>query len=80
MAQKRGGTFVEGFGFVGRWCDGTLGWVLPSHLNGNGRRCPDRIQGRYSSFSVGERSYLCKITIRQVLDSRGRPIVRRIKS
>lgn len=73
---KRTTTRARGYGYVARWLDGTLGWWLPDHLSG-WRRSADHPSS--NEFNEGEPAFLCEITIKQVFDKRGRPIVRRIK-
>lgn len=65
-----------GYGYVGEWNDGAIGWCLPTHLTA----CPGiNERPKLEPWNVGEPTYLCKVTIERVKDSRGRDIVRRIK-
>lgn len=68
-----------GYGFVGKWEDGQLGWFLPNHLTATGRRLPDIAAAHPNWSNIGERSYLCKITVELVRDKLGRPIIRKVK-
>jgi hypothetical protein len=76
-----------GYGYVGAWQDGTLGWCLPLHLDTSSRdkpprwlrKSPNKCAPHPDWSNIGEPSYLCEITIKLILDKRGRPIVRRIK-
>ena len=70
---KAGKQKTAGYGFVGRWADGTLGWAMPTHLGASVIEHP-----RPAIWNRGEPSYLCRITVEQVFDSRGYPIVRYI--
>jgi len=65
-----------GLGFVGCWNDGTLGWCMPTHLSGLKGQCDHPEVNRWN---VGERTYLCRITVEQVFNKRGRPTVRVLK-
>ena len=67
-----------GFGWVGRWNDGSIGWVLPDHLACHSgeteapfRRC---------CVSPDTRLVRCRITIEVLKDKKGRPITRRAKT
>jgi hypothetical protein len=72
--MKRSKTETVGFGFVHRWCDGSLGWFLPQHLSGHGRSFIDRPNSNENAKH--EPAFLCKITVTQVFNKRGRPIIR----
>lgn len=74
--MKRPKTEVVGKGYVGRWKDGTLGWFMPKCLTGFKR---DREKPAAHDYNRGEKSYLCEISVKQVFDKRGRPIVRIVK-
>lgn len=79
MAKSRGDamrseTKTVGYGFVGHWVDGRLGWNMPDHLEGyNGYTEAPTMRNLYGRHKP---HVLCRITVEQVLDSRGRPIVR----
>lgn len=69
-------TKTVGYGYVAKWNDGSLGRILPDYVHGcNGLADRVTLRGR-TYICTGDRSYLCRITIEQVFDSRGRPIVR----
>jgi hypothetical protein len=76
MRRAKSKTKTVGFGYVGRWGDGTLGWCLPTFLNGykNVREYP-----KAADFNDGEPAYLCKITVQLVKGKSGKPIMRRMK-
>ena len=70
----------EGFGYVGRWIDGQLGWFLPKHMTPIVRseaaaRRGVRGHAINNQYTKGQRLVLCRITIEPVLDSKGREIV-----
>ena len=73
---------LVGYGYVGVWSNGTLGWGMPRHLNTrlrktrSLRRCPDK--AKPDKWNQGAQTYLCEITVKPVTDSRGRFIVRRV--
>lgn len=62
-----------GYGYVGRWLDGDIGWWLPS-FGGHPRRSPGESS---MPAECDEPVFLCRVTIEVVRDSRGRPITRR---
>jgi hypothetical protein len=72
---------AKGYGFVGRWHSGKIGWCLPSHLPGYPRRYgverPSDLFNR-NAFEK-DRAVLCEITVRVVKDKLGRQILRRPK-
>ena len=81
-------TKTVGEGWVGKWDDETLGWGLPHFLSSNRKdrnRLPDDIDHSwfYSApdsskiSSKISRSYLCRITVEQIFDKNGKPIVRK---
>lgn len=78
--KKPNQTKTVGYGYVGRWFgDGELGEDLPTCM----ASFPRSVGGYLASANqgnIGKRSYLCRITIEQVFDKKGRPIVRRIKA
>ncbi len=83
MSRYRTSEKTIGHGYVGQWSDGSLGWFMPAHLSGNGRKYPDKprmSEGPYGIFPPeGGQGFLCRITVERVRDKRGRPIVRRVK-
>lgn len=70
---------VVGYGYVGRWGDGTLGWFLPMHLSSYGEKYPAIPSGNKYEFCHGELAEKCKITIEPLKNKNGKPIRRRIK-
>lgn len=64
-----------GYGYVGRWSDGTLGWFLPDHLTGDKwtNDPPSTHECAHNATFV-----LCRVTVEQVFDSRKRAITRRV--
>lgn len=73
-------TKTVGFGYVGRFNSGDLGWFLPNHLVGsiNNEPINDGVTA-YFSNEDGESFVLCRITVEQVFDSMGRPITRKVR-
>lgn len=80
---KMGRTKTVGFGWVGRWwgnadsreegeATGTLGWAMPPFLDDGAANI------NLEDWAGGTKVYLCQITVKQVFDKRGRPIVRRV--
>lgn len=75
-----------GYGYSSSWRNGggfhEVGRTMPKMIGGNWgtRRSPMEVsnEGR-SVLDDGELTYLCKITIEQVLDKLGRPIAKRVK-
>jgi hypothetical protein len=66
---------IVGYGYVGVWADGTLGWCLPDHLHSsNSVRRNQRCAPHPEWSNIGEPSYLCKITIQRVPNKRMRRI------
>ena len=66
---------TRGFGYVGAWDDGCIGWFLPSHIGKwNSRQRPEPPNDHHCL--AGGRTFLCEITIRPVKDKLGRPITR----
>lgn len=62
-----------GYGYVGRWNDGRIGWFLPCFTS-HPRRSPAE-----SSMPADypDPVFLCRVTVEVVRDSRGRAITRR---
>lgn len=58
-----------GYGWVGRWRDGRLGWVLPDHLGCGTNQPYDR-----DYLRPDDKLVLCKITVEVVSRSDGRCI------
>jgi hypothetical protein len=72
------------YGYVGRWHDGSLGWVMPKFLSDNyGPKHPavPRLQDNpfVSAFEDVPLFEKCKITIEVVKNKKGKAIRRRIK-
>ena len=67
-------TKSTGYGYVGKWRDGTLGWFMPKHLDGYGNMKPNP-----EDWNIGETGYLCKITIKLMKDKLGRNITRKVR-
>lgn len=61
-----------GHGWVARWPDGTLGWLMPTHL-GQGNNTPERQDWWPDQVDL----VLCKITVEVVRRKDGRVIGRR---
>lgn len=71
-----------GYGYVGEWSDGKLGWFLPTHMSGNQTKTRFNADPatRHPGWSnIGETSYLCRITIVRLKNSKGKFIVRKVK-
>ena len=66
---------TTGFGYVGQWLGGSLGWCLPNHLGGHSRKTRiEPVTERYRLGLLPKRFFLCRITVTPLLDKRGRPI------
>ncbi len=77
---KSGRTKTIGYGYVGTWLDGTLGWFLPEFLGGyRGQTEPPPRAVRKLASAKGDAFVLCRITIEAVPGVR-RKIVRRDSS
>jgi hypothetical protein len=63
-----------GYGWVARWRDGSLGYILPDHL-GHGNNKP----AQKDWFPPGMKGVLCKITVEVVGRSDGRRIGKTLK-
>lgn len=72
---------TTGYGYVGVWSDGSIGWFMPRHIDSRYARnypsSPAPDMPRYAGKR--ERAFLCKITVTPVTDKRGRPVTRIIK-
>lgn len=68
-----------GYGYVGSWRDGSVGWFLPTHLGGT------KNQSEPPAHAAGEHSRdddyftLCRITVEVLPFSRRRRHPRRVK-
>jgi len=65
-------TKTVGYGYVGTWRDGTIGWSMPKFVEAY----PMSIHSSNHEFSKDSPHYLCKITIELVKDKKGRKITR----
>jgi hypothetical protein len=79
--RKKNMSRTIGYGYVGRWNDGTLGWCLPARVSPcmPSMRLSERAEPHPDWSNIGEPSYLCKITIQLVKNKRGKPTMRKIK-
>ena len=72
-------TKTVGFGYVGRWENGSggPGWFLPSHLTGytQSNEPPHEDAALFAS----EPFVLCRITVEQVFGVDGRAITRKVR-
>jgi hypothetical protein len=68
------------YGYTGVWQDGSVGWMGVSHLGGSKKypEMPNMSDGRYGILQ-DERLFLCEITVKPLLDKKGRPITKIIK-
>ncbi len=75
MARNASADKAVGFGWVGRWSDGTIGWILPDHLlcYPKGTEAPDH----RPYVDPDKRLVRCRITVEVLKDRCGRPITRR---
>ncbi len=75
MSEKK----TVGYGYVGRWSDGELGWAMPGFVDTGkdnaARRRGTRGSACKGSYARNAKLELCRITIEPVKDSRGRPIL-----
>lgn len=62
-----GQTRAVGYGYVGRWSDGTIGWSLPSFITGSRERAQ---VPRVTDWNTGEPLELCRITVEVVPGAR----------
>lgn len=63
---------VVGYGYVGEWNDGSLGWFLPRHLSHrNKKNSPEQPHETFYTM-VGEYGVKCKITIEEIPNQRRR--------
>lgn len=69
---------AHGFGYVGTWRNGKLGWCGVSHVTGWSRRTPDGPSEAWEKYALpGDVAYLCRVTVTPVRDRLGRPITKR---
>jgi len=65
-----------GFGWVGRWADGTIGWRVPEHVTG----FQEVERPRATRFMRPTKKLTrCRITVEVLPDKRGRPVTRTAK-
>jgi hypothetical protein len=69
---------VTGYGYVGQWRDGTLGWFGTSSITRyHSRKYPGGPSNGWEQSAVaGDRAFLCRITVTPVYDKQRRPITR----
>lgn len=70
------------YGWVGRWWNGTIGWILPTHLDPSGGNYPDFENQKYvraARFRENNELIFCKITV-EVIKRNGKPVRRRIRT
>jgi len=73
MRVEIGQMLSNGYGWVGRYADQGLGFLMPETL-GFCRPMPDIPSGDRLKAAPGVQLTLCKITIEPVLDDDGRPV------
>lgn len=81
-AAMRATETVVGYGYVGEWSDGTIGWWLPRHVSGYaGQTEPPNEDSIIHSGTAdaGDPFYLCRITVERLARSDGRAVTRRIR-
>jgi hypothetical protein len=66
-------TKAVGYGYVGMWSDGTLGWFMPRHF-GAGKRYKQPACAHPEWPNIGEPSFLCKITLELVPNAKPRRV------
>lgn len=64
-------TKTVGYGYVGRWIHGHLGWSMPRWLTGT---TGELERPEPTDWNTGERHVLCRITVEVVTDERGREL------
>ena len=71
---------TTGYGYVGVWDDGEIGWFMPDFIdNQNGRRYPSEPNDQIGLYDKEHRTFLCEITVTPVTDKCGRPVTRIVK-
>ncbi len=82
MRTKKSKNKMVAYGYVGRWNDGTLGWMCPEFIGGGcdrgkSLRYRERCKnvGREQLKKEKGRFVLCKITL-QALMKNGKPVTR----
>jgi hypothetical protein len=61
-----------GYGYVGEWRSGNLGWFLPQHLEHNPSRKFPANRPPVFPWNRNATGVLCRITIEEVLDPKVR--------
>lgn len=72
-------TKTVGFGYVGRWKNGDVGWFMPRMVGGRHDNEPPNDDASKFVGDDGETFVLCRITVEQVFASNGRAITRRVR-
>ena len=67
---------TKGKGWVGQWCDGTIGWFSPEFVHNKSQA---DVATRADLYADGERFFLCEIFIQPLKNSKGRPITKFIR-
>ena len=70
---------TAGYGYVGMWGDGSIGYLLCDFLSGFGRKYPDPPSHQWNSLlddGSKERVFLCRIKVTPMRDKLGRPLTR----
>ena len=79
--KKDATTKVEGRTWSGRWQDGSIGWGISNFVNGDKIAMTVRRDGGdwWWNTEPGDdwdKMFLCKVTVEQIFDKNGKPIVR----
>jgi hypothetical protein len=69
---------TKGKGYSGVWKSEQLGWWVTDHVHPKSLGDPN-MQAIEKGYLKGERVFLCEITIKPLLDKKGRPITKIIK-
>lgn len=68
---------IKGFGYSSTWSDGSLGWeTTPFVTNSKSRKYVSPPLPERNPSMRGERFFLCEITIKPILNKKGRPITK----
>lgn len=73
---------VKGFGYSGTWASpsNTIGWMVSPYVSGKyDRQYPSHVDPNRFPEAIGQRLFLCEITVRPMIDKMGRPITKIIK-
>ncbi len=72
---------TKGYGYVGVWSDGYIGWECAPHVTGkDDKKSPHSSDVKRNDVLKGKRLFLCKIDITPLKDKKGRPITKIIRS